>query len=283
MDEIKKWDLQQLPGYEAIEEPEKIEAIEELEGIEEDENPEYFISHNDLRIVAGDVPDYQDPDGERITSIRKRTLDGILENGDFNQNKYVLKIVDPNERLLKVEEKPTILTYDKNEIDKNLMNKETIDLLNFYSLELPSKCKDKSLRKLNRALKKSQKESSKLKDKFKNVAKYDHFEGKNIAYPKNKNPSKNTLDNIAEHNIFEIYSYNLNLLREFKEKTGTGILHFNNPLQLLDRLELLGGSIVAGNNGVMQEFSQIAHFLNQMKVITKKQLNDLLKKYILNK
>ena len=72
-------------------------------------------------------------------------------------------------------------------------------------------------------------------------------------------------------------------LRVFKEKSGTGILHFNNPLQLLDRLELLSGSVLAGNNGVIQEFSQIAHLLYQMKVITKKQLNDLLKKYILNK
>ena len=122
-----------------------------------------------------------------------------------------------------------------------------------------------------------------MKDKLKNVAKYDHFEEKNIAYPKNKNPNKTTLENIAKHNILEIYNYNLNLLREYKEKTGTGLLHFNNPLQLLDRLELLGGSIPAGNNGVMQEFSQIAHLLNQTKVITKKQLNDLLKKYILNK
>ena len=226
-----------------------------------------------MRIISGGVPDYQDPYGERIISIGRKNLDGILSNGNFNKKKYELKIVDPNENLLKVVEKPTIRTYDKNEIDKNL----------FYYLKLPSDYKDKSLRELKEALKKSQKESSKLKDKLKNVAKYDHFEGKSIAYPKNKNPSKNTLDNIAEHNILEIYNYNLNLLREFKEKTGTGILHFNNPLQLLDRLELLGGSILAGNNAVIQEFSQIAHLLNQMKVITKKQLNDLLKKYILNR
>ena len=72
-------------------------------------------------------------------------------------------------------------------------------------------------------------------------------------------------------------------LRAYKEKTGTGIIHFNNPLQLLDRLELLAGSILAGNNGVKQEFTQIVHLLQQLKVITKKQLNDLLKKYILNK
>ena len=61
---------------------------------------------------------------------------------------------------------------------------------------------------------------------------------------------------------------------------GKGIVYLNNPQELLKRLELLGGSILAGNNGVIPEFSQIAHLLNQMKVISKKQLNDLLKNYI---
>ena len=76
-------------------------------------------------------------------------------------------------------------------------------------------------------------------------------------------------------------------LRSLKYKVGEGLaqrgwgnVYFNNPHQLLDRLELLGGSILAGNNGVIPEFSQIAHLLNQMKVISKKQLNDLLKNYI---
>ena len=127
-------------------------------------------------------------------------------------------------------------------------------------------------------MEKSQAISSEYKDKIKNVADYNYVEGKNIARPKSKNPNAKTRNDIREHNIMEIYNYNLNQLREFKEKTGTGILHFNNHLQLLDRLELLSGSILAGNNGVIQEFSQIAHLLNQMKVITKKQLNDLLKK-----
>ena len=74
-------------------------------------------------------------------------------------------------------------------------------------------------------------------------------------------------------NILELY------LGSLEYKMGVGI-YFNNPNQLLDRLELLGGSILAGNNGVIPEFSQIAHLLNQMKAITKKQLNDLLKNYI---
>ena len=39
-----------------------------------------------------------------------------------------------------------------------------------------------------------------------------------LLIPKNKNPSKITSENIAEHNILENYNYNLNLLREYKEK-----------------------------------------------------------------
>ena len=165
------------------------------------------------------------------------------------------------------------------------MNKESVDLLKSLNLQLPGFYKDKSLEELRKALEQSQLFSSKIKDRIKNVADYDYESnpGKAVAYPKSKSPRPETIKLIADHNILEIYNYNLNQLREFKEKTGTGILHFSNPLQLLDRLELLGGSILAGNNGVIQEFSQIAHLLNQMKVITKKQLNDLLKKYILNK
>ena len=75
-------------------------------------------------------------------------------------------------------------------------------------------------------------------------------------------------------NILKLY------LDSLEYKIGEGMIYFNNPHQLLKRLELLGGSILAGNNGVIPEFSQIAHLLNQMKVITKKQLNDLIKTYI---
>ena len=112
-------------------------------------------------------------------------------------------------------------------------------------------------------------------------------EGFEKASPIKKKPLQKTLGLIEKNNTLRRYIYNLNHLKIFKEniakKTGRGIIHFNNPLQLLDRLELLAGSIFAGNNGVKQEFSQIAHLLHQLKVITKKQLNDLLKKYILNK
>ena len=118
-----------------------------------------------------------------------------------------------------------------------------------------------------------------------NKANFKTKDGINIASPKNVNPYRKTKGAIMYYNVFGIYANNLSKLEDYaiKKKTGQGILHFRNPHQLLDRLELLSGSILAGNNGVIPEFSQIVHLLNQMKVLTKKQLNDLLKKYILNK
>ena len=91
------------------------------------------------------------------------------------------------------------------------------------------------------------------------------------------------MSQISYYNVFGDYVKNINKLENIAKKTGQGIIHFNNPQQLVDRLELLAGSIFAGNNGVKQGFSQIAHLLHQLKVITKKTLNDLLKKYILLK
>ena len=71
-------------------------------------------------------------------------MEDLIERYDFlKQNKYEIKIVDPNTRLLKVVEKPIIFKYDKDEIDKYLMNEKSIDLIHFLDLYLPSEYKDK--------------------------------------------------------------------------------------------------------------------------------------------
>ena len=145
----------------------------------------------------------------------------------------------------------------------------------------------KSHAKINRKREKAQEELRDFKSNLRNRANIKKIGGLDLAFPLNDKPQTKTLELIDKHNILERYAHSLNNLKMYKEniqsKTGTGILHFNNLHQLLDRLELLSGSILAGNSGVIQEFSQIAHLLNQMKVITKKQLNDSLKKYILIK
>ena len=65
------------------------------------------------------------------------------------------------------------------------------------------------------------------------------------------------------------------------KKIGSGVVCYNNPADLLDRLELLGGSILAGNNGVKNEFSKIAYTLNKLGVLNNNQLNSLLKEYVI--
>ena len=62
-------------------------------------------------------------------------------------------------------------------------------------------------------------------------------------------------------------------------KLGSGVVYYNNPQDLLSRLELLGGSMSAGNdsNDVREEFVNIAHMLNKLKVINNKQMNGIMK------
>ena len=80
----------------------------------------------------------------------------------------------------------------------------------------------------------------------------------------------NTLSKIPIHRTSKKY-----------KKLGAGVVYYNNPDDLLDRIELLGGSILTGNDGVKKEFSQKAHALNKIGVIDNNQLNDLLREYVI--
>ena len=282
MDEVKKWDLQQLPGYEAIEEP------EEPEEPEEDDETFYRISFNNIYRLRGQESRIKENE-EQIYKIKESYLEELLTDKRFNKEKYEI-VINPNTNLVNVIEKKktkiTTVKYEKDEMDKYLNNKESIDLLNFYGLKLPSEYKGESLEELEKAFKKGMEKTANLKKSVKNVAEYktDTLTGLILAFPiKGEQAKDKSKELIKQYNIMQIFINNVGHLRNYKKITGQRIIHFNNPQQLVNRLELLAGSIFAGNNGVKQEFSQFAHLLHQLKVITKKQLNDLLKKYILFK
>ena len=212
LDEVKKWDLAQLPGFEAIEEP------------KED--------------------------------------DGVLPSTS--------------------DEGPKIAKFKAEDLDRYLNSKESQDILktNEY-YKLPSEYFKEDVSTINKVIDDVNEDLEELSARLKNTADFVRdANGYVLAQPKSKKPREETLDYIKNYNILSIYATNLSNLKYYKTKSGSGMIYFNNPHQLLDRLELLGGSILAGNNGVIPEFSQIAHLLNQMKVISKKQLNDLLKNYI---
>ena len=112
----------------------------------------------------------------------------------------------------------------------------------------------------------------KINDEVKNDIKSFTGEIAGLNRKKHKTEEdKNEIENLKmQKDLLHKYKNILKLyLGSLEYQMGEGMIYFNNPHQLLDRLELLGGSILAGNNGVIPEFSQIAHLLNQMKVISK--------------
>ena len=212
LDEVKRWDMAQLPGFEAIEE--------------------------------------------------SKEDDGVLPSTS--------------------EEGPKIAKFTPEDLDRNLMNKEAQDILKINGYhKLPSEYFEEDVSTIDKLIEDVNEDLGETSKALKNTAIFTRDpNGYSIAKPQNKKPHKNTIKFIKKYNTLSIYASNLSNLKYYKTKSGSGMIYFNNPHQLLDRLELLGGSILAGNNGAINEFSQIAHLLNQMKVISKKQLNNLLKTYL---
>ena len=271
MDDVKKWDLVQLSGYEAIEEPE--EYGEEPEEYEEE--PEYLISSNDTLKMQG-KEDWMDESGEKLIKIDKADLDNILSKGKFNEDKYSLVFIDREGRILKVvekdygkEAKKGVGTFGDTDLDKGLLYGGADEILKNLKLSLPSKIKNEKYEVIKDFQKNAEIHLEYFGKLLSQKAKFYTEKGINKAAPKSKEPREDTKRQIDYYNVLGAYVNNISKLENYTEKTGQGILHFNNPLQLLDRLELLIGSILAGNNGVLQECSQIAHLLHQMKVIPK--------------
>ena len=182
---------------------------------------------------------------------------------------------------MQVTKKPKIHSFNEKDLNKYLDDDDKKRLI-FYGLKLPSEYKDVSVEEFQKAFDKGIKERDNVKRDFKTKVIYESNFNTGLleAKPRAKiRVDPKVLESTKEYNTLEKFNDNMRRVKMlFEEKTGTGIIHFNNPQQLIHRLELLAGSIFAGNSGVKQEFSQTAHLLHQLKVITKKQLNDLLKK-----
>ena len=145
MDEVKKWDLQQLPGY---------EAIEELE-TEEMEEPEfYWITKNDFELLQGEDESKLREDGEELIEISKELFFDKLSEDKLNQDQYKFKknTSNPGYTIIEIVErehggKPEkgVVTFDDTDLDEGLLNKRTVEVLKNLKLPLPSKLKNKKL------------------------------------------------------------------------------------------------------------------------------------------
>ena len=138
---------------------------------------------------------------------RKKNLDYAQE-----QKNILAKMEDMEEKSEDMEEKSeesikqpktTTIEYKKNDMDKYLNNKESIDLLNFYGLKRPSEYKDSSLEEFEEAFEKGLEETAKLKSSIKNVAedKKDIITGLILAYPIKGQKAKKKLKNLSKNII----------------------------------------------------------------------------------
>ena len=187
---------------------------------------------------------------------------------------------DKSPLVIEKKDKPPIAKFNVEEFNRYLNNKESQDILesNGYT-NLPSYYFDKNVSEISSLINDVNSDLEIFVKDIHNTAIISPEGGYNIARPKSENPRPKTINNIKKFNTLSIYSTNLNLLFKYKEKSGSGIF-YNNPQELLKRFELLGGSLAAGNNGVLPEYIQIAHRLRDLGFIKNKQLNALMRKII---
>ena len=192
MDEVKRRGLSQLPGYEStlgmIEEPEKEEEgediIEELEKKGEGKDIIEKIktinarikgkldSMNKLVNLANKAKKEENFElAEYYLDRTKEEYDSIKEMEKERKRLQEIFYEEFEEESVK-KTKITTVTYGKDEMDKFLNNKESIDLLKFYGLKLPSEYRKKSKEELQKAFEKGMNETANLKKSIKNVAKY---------------------------------------------------------------------------------------------------------------
>ena len=149
MDEVKRWDLSQLPGLEAIEE--ESGSSEERE-LGTDAEQKYQISNKDLYYITG-LEKYNKEGWEEITMNELRELE--KEYAFLIQDKYQIEFIeDPELRLLKVKkieekaEKPSkrIIVFNDADLDSGLNNDAAAKILKNLGLPLPSDIKNENYR-----------------------------------------------------------------------------------------------------------------------------------------
>ena len=153
---------------------------------------------------------------------------------------------------------------------QNRFDGNELEMLHFYGLKLPRDFTSTNAKTLENQF-------QILNDNIKEL------NGRILGRKNTKNPSPLYVEETK--NLKEaqgtLYKYRNTLKDYFDEinyKVGSGIYFYNSPQELLKRLELLGGSLAAGNNGVLPEYIQIIHQLRDVGVLNNNQLNKLLKK-----
>ena len=223
---------------------------------------------------------------ERLADMQELPGVGAIEDGEDDkddQARAPLPKDDQTQAPLPKEDKAQF-TITKDYFDRFLLDKKSQDTLKNNGFDiLPSYYfdKNKDIKDLDSLIENVKSDILGLHEELKNRATFPTNEkGYLIAEStaKKRGPNPETKEKIQTFNVMSVYMKNLMDLLEFRKQTGSGL--FSNAQELLRRFELLNGSLVAGNNGVLPEFIQIAHRLRDLGILSNNQLNKLLKKVI---
>ena len=141
---------------------------------------------------------------------------------------------------MQVINKPKTLIYDEKDMNKFLDDEDKKRLI-FYGLKTPCDYKDVRMEEFQKAFETGIKEANNIKRDFKTKVVYEtNFKtGLLEAKPSAKiRPNPKTVDAIKDYNTLIQFNDNMRELKFYKEKTGTGIIHFNNLSTNLNYLPL---------------------------------------------
>ena len=227
-----------------------------------------------------------DPKAQNIFTQNQKMLQNqlALTEGLKANQKAITDGFSQFERLVDMQELPQV--ENKDEIDPDLNPVRQKEILK-YNLEKKFDKEDKEILDLldypqpNELLEKDPNEINEIYKIVKNDVKEIGYQIGALKRTKNKTEEqeKELELNIMQRETQKKYKEILDFyLRSLEYKVGQGL--FFSPQELLRRFELLNGSLVAGNNGVLPEFIQIAHRLRDLRILTNNQLNKLLRKVI---
>ena len=228
----------------------------------------------------------EDPKAQNIFTQNQKMLQNqlALTEGLKENQKAITDGFSQFERLADMQELPQV--ENKDEIDPDINPGRQKEILK-YNLEKNFDEEDKQILDLldypqpNELLEKDPNEINEIYKMVKNDVKEIGYQIGALKRTKNKTEEqeKELELNIMQRETQKKYKEILDFyLRSLEYKVGQGL--FFSPQELLRRFELLNGSLVAGNNGVLPEYIQIAHRLRDLGILSNNQLNTLLRKVI---
>ena len=199
MGEVKRFDLAQLPGFEAIEHPE----------MKETEEPGFWISRNNLKLLlGGDEKDFT-PEDENLEKITKEQYVEILSQKKLDNDKYGIKVDlnDPRNPILKVVKKDHsekaqkgVMLFDDTDLDRGLLGSLQRKILEKHNLPLPSKLLNEKLAVIKLYQNNAEIHLDYFRDLLRNKAVFYTEKGVNKAKALRENTRKDTEKQIENYN-----------------------------------------------------------------------------------